>query len=76
MLPKMVKMTGEIVKRATLPVTVKTRLGWDGEDSVNIMGSGAERLQVSISAFAALSIHGRTRCQMYKGSRGGNRSTM
>ena len=61
--PKMVKMTGEIVKRATLPVTVKTRLGWD-DDSINIM-EVAERLQdVGI---AALSIHGRTRCQLYKG---------
>lgn len=62
--PKMVKMTGEIVKRATLPVTVKTRLGWD-EDSINIM-EVAERLQdIGIKA---LSIHGRTRAQMYKGS--------
>ncbi|HUM45840.1 MAG TPA: tRNA dihydrouridine synthase DusB [Chitinophagales bacterium] len=61
--PKMVTMTGEIVKRATLPVTVKTRLGWD-DDTINIM-EVAERLQdVGI---AALSIHGRTRCQMYKG---------
>lgn len=61
--PKMVKMTGEIVKRSPLPVTVKTRLGWD-DDSINIM-EVAEKLQdVGI---AALSIHGRTRCQMYKG---------
>lgn len=61
--PKMVTMTGEIVKRSRLPVTVKTRLGWD-DDSINIM-EVAERLQdVGI---AALSIHGRTRCQMYKG---------
>ncbi len=61
--PKMVTMTGEIVKRAMLPVTVKTRLGWD-DDSINIM-EVAERLQdVGI---AALSIHGRTRCQLYKG---------
>jgi len=62
--PKMVRMTGEIVKRASLPVTVKTRLGWD-EDSVNIMDV-AERLQDT--GIAALSIHGRTRCQMYKGT--------
>ncbi len=62
--PKMVKMTAEIVKRATLPVTVKTRLGWD-EDSVNIF-EVAERLQDI--GIAALSIHGRTRAQMYKGS--------
>lgn len=61
--PKMVTMTGEIVKRSSLPVTVKTRLGWD-DDSINIM-EVAERLQdVGI---AALSIHGRTRCQLYKG---------
>lgn len=61
--PKMVTMTGQIVKRATLPVTVKTRLGWD-DDTINIM-EVAERLQdVGI---AALSIHGRTRCQLYKG---------
>lgn len=61
--PKMVKMTGEIVKRASLPVTVKTRLGWD-DDSINIM-EVAERLQdIGIEA---LSIHGRTRTQMYKG---------
>jgi nifR3 family TIM-barrel protein len=62
--PKMVKMTSEIVKRATLPVTVKTRLGWD-EDSVNIL-EVAERLQDI--GIAALSIHGRTRTQMYKGN--------
>jgi nifR3 family TIM-barrel protein len=62
--PKMVTMTGEIVKRSSLPVTVKTRLGWD-DDSINIY-EVAERLQdVGI---AALSIHGRTRAQMYKGS--------
>jgi nifR3 family TIM-barrel protein len=62
--PKMVKMTGEIVKKSTLPVTVKTRLGWDDE-SINIY-EVAERLQdVGISA---LSIHGRTRAQMYRGT--------
>ncbi len=62
--PKMVTMTGEIVKKSSLPVTVKTRLGWD-DDSINIY-EVAERLQdVGISA---LSIHGRTREQMYKGS--------
>lgn len=62
--PKMVKMTAEIVKRATRPVTVKTRLGWD-EDSINIM-EVAEKLQDI--GIRALSIHGRTRAQMYKGS--------
>ena len=62
-IPKMVKMTEEIVKRCTLPVTVKTRLGWD-HDSIKIVEI-AQRLQdVGIKA---LTIHGRTRQQMYKG---------
>lgn len=62
-IPKMVKMTETVVKATNLPVTVKTRLGWD-EDSKNIE-EVAERLQdVGIQA---LSIHGRTRVQMYKG---------
>jgi len=62
-IPKMVEMTREIVKMTDLPVTVKTRLGWD-EDSKHIV-EVAERLQdVGIEA---LSIHGRTRKQMYKG---------
>jgi len=62
-IPKMVEMTREIVKMTDLPVTVKTRLGWD-EDSKHII-EVAERLQdVGIEA---LSIHGRTRKQMYKG---------
>ena len=62
-IPKMVSMTKEIVNTCNLPVTVKTRLGWD-EDSKNIV-EVAERLQdVGI---AAISIHGRTRAQMYKG---------
>lgn len=61
--PKMIKLTEAVVKSTSLPVTVKTRLGWD-EDSKNIM-EVAERLQdVGIQA---LSIHGRTRMQMYKG---------
>lgn len=63
-IPKMAMMTGEIVKIATRPVTVKTRLGWD--DSTKNILEVAERLQdVGI---AALTIHGRTRSQMYKGS--------
>jgi tRNA-dihydrouridine synthase B len=63
-IPKMVKMTSEIVKITDLPVTVKTRLGWD-ESTKNVM-EVAERLQdIGIKA---LSIHGRTRAQMYKGS--------
>jgi nifR3 family TIM-barrel protein len=59
----MVRLTEAVVKATDLPVTVKTRLGWD-ENSKNIE-EVAERLQdVGISA---LSIHGRTRQQMYKG---------
>ena len=62
-LPKMQKMTEEIVKRVDKPVTVKTRLGWD-ENTIKIK-EVAQRLQdVGIQA---LSIHGRTRKQMYKG---------
>ncbi len=61
--PKMVNMTAEIVKRSKLPITVKTRLGWD-EQSKNIV-EVAERLQDI--GIAAISIHGRTRMQMYKG---------
>ena len=59
----MVTLTKEMVKKTKLPVTVKTRLGWD-ESSIKIV-EVAERLQdVGI---AAISIHGRTRSQMYKG---------
>lgn len=62
-IPKMVAMTKEIVNSTHLPVTVKTRLGWD-EDTKYIV-EVAERLQdVGIEA---ISIHGRTRKQMYKG---------
>lgn len=60
----MVRLTKAVVSSTSLPVTVKTRLGWD-HDSINIE-EVAERLQdVGIKA---LSIHGRTRCQLYKGS--------
>lgn len=63
-IPLMVKLTEAMVKRTHLPVTVKTRLGWDS-DSIKIV-EVAERLQdVGIEA---ISIHGRTRVQMYKGS--------
>jgi tRNA-dihydrouridine synthase B len=63
-IPLMVSLTEAIVKRTKLPVTVKTRLGWDS-DSIKIV-EVAERLQdVGIQA---ISIHGRTRVQMYKGS--------
>lgn len=61
---KMVKMTDAVVRATHLPVTVKTRLGWD--DSTKNVQEVAERLQdVGIQA---LTIHGRTRAQMYKGS--------
>ncbi|HMY83338.1 MAG: tRNA dihydrouridine synthase DusB [Saprospiraceae bacterium] len=60
---RMVSLTEAVVKATSLPVTVKTRLGWD-EDSKNIV-EVAERLQdIGIKA---LSIHGRTRKQMYTG---------
>ena len=60
---KMVRLTQAVVKAVDLPVTVKTRLGWD-TNSLNIM-EVAERLQdVGVQA---LSIHGRTRAQLYKG---------
>ena len=62
-IPKMVSLTKEIVNATSLPVTVKTRLGWD--DSSKYIVEVAERLQdVGIKA---ISIHGRTRAQMYKG---------
>lgn len=61
--PKMEKLTAEIVKSTHLPVTVKTRLGWD--ENTRYVVEVAERLQdVGIQA---ISIHGRTRKQMYKG---------
>ncbi len=63
-IPKMVKMTEAVVKATGLPVTVKTRLGWDA-GTLNVI-EVAERLQdIGIKA---LTVHGRTRVQMYKGS--------
>jgi tRNA-dihydrouridine synthase B len=60
---KMVKMTAAVVKATHLPVTVKTRLGWD--DNTKNVEEVAERLQdIGIQA---LTIHGRTRAQLYKG---------
>ena len=59
----MVRLTKSVISHTNLPVTVKTRLGWD-DDTRNIE-EVAERLQDI--GIAALSIHGRTRCQMYKG---------
>jgi nifR3 family TIM-barrel protein len=63
-LPKMIKMTDEIVKSTALPVTVKTRLGWD--EKTKYVVDVTERLQdVGIQA---ITVHGRTRAQMYKGN--------
>jgi nifR3 family TIM-barrel protein len=59
----MVSLTEAMVKHTDLPITVKTRLGWD-ENSIRIV-EVAERLQDV--GCAAISIHGRTRAQMYKG---------
>ncbi len=62
-IPKMIELTAAVVKSTNKPVTVKTRLGWD-ENTINIVDV-AERLQdVGIQA---LTIHARTRKQMYKG---------
>ena len=60
---KMVMITKRIVEAVSKPVTVKTRLGWD--DKSKIITELAERLQDC--GIQALTIHGRTRCQMYKG---------
>ena len=62
-IPKMLEITSAVVRAVKLPVTVKTRLGWD--DDSRIIVDLAERLQDC--GIAALSIHGRTRAQMYKG---------
>jgi nifR3 family TIM-barrel protein len=62
-LPKMQAMTKEIVNQVNIPVTVKTRLGWD-ENNIKIL-EVAKRLQDA--GIQALTIHGRTRKQMYKG---------
>ncbi len=62
-IPKMIRLTEEVIKNTHLPVTVKTRLGWD--ESTKNIEEVAERLQdIGVQA---LSIHGRTRVQMYKG---------
>lgn len=62
-IPKMIELTAAVVKSTRKPVTVKTRLGWD-ENSINIV-EVAERLQDA--GIQALTIHARTRKQMYKG---------
>jgi nifR3 family TIM-barrel protein len=63
-IPLMMEMTRAIVEASALPVTVKTRLGWD--DQQKIIVEVAEQLQDQ--GIAALTIHGRTRAQMYRGS--------
>jgi len=61
--PKFIEMTRKVVQAVNIPVTVKTRLGWD-DKSKNIVEI-AEKLQDT--GIQALTIHGRTRAQMYKG---------
>ncbi len=63
-IPKMIEMTKAIVKAVKLPVTVKTRLGWDSDNL--IIDKIAEQLQDA--GIKALTIHGRTRTQFYKGT--------
>ncbi len=62
-IPKMIEMTAKIVEAVDLPVTVKTRLGWDDESKIIV--DVAEKLQDT--GIKALTIHGRTRAQMYNG---------
>lgn len=62
-IPRMVRMTEAVIRATHLPVTVKTRLGWD--DRTRNVEEVAERLQDI--GVAALTVHGRTRVQMYKG---------
>jgi nifR3 family TIM-barrel protein len=62
-IPKLLKITQEVVKSVKLPVTVKTRLGWD--DNSKTIVTLAEQLQDC--GIAALAVHGRTRAQMYTG---------
>ncbi len=61
-IPKMLAITSAVVKAVKLPITVKTRLGWDDDNKIIV--ELAERLQDC--GIAALTIHGRTRAQMYK----------
>ena len=62
-IPRMLEITKKVVNSVNIPVTVKTRLGWDDDNKV--IGSLAEQLQDC--GIQALTIHGRTRSQMYKG---------
>jgi len=63
-IPLMIEMTSAIVKAVKLPVTVKTRLGWDDESKLIV--TVAEQLQDK--GISAITIHGRTRAQFYKGT--------
>src|SRR5256714_12032335 len=60
----MVRLTKAVVRSTTLPVTVKTRLGWD-DSTINIEEVAQLLQDIGVKA---LSIHGRTRCQLYKGT--------
>lgn len=62
-IPLMIEMTSAIVKAVKIPVTVKTRLGWDENNKIIV--EVAERLQDT--GIAGITIHGRTRSQMYRG---------
>ena len=62
-IPRMLKITSEVVNAVKIPVTVKTRLGWDDDGQVIVQL--AEQLQDC--GIQALTIHGRTRAKMYKG---------
>ena len=62
-LPHMQKMAGEVVKAVQLPVTAKTRLGWDDNDKPILEAA----LRLQDAGIAALAIHGRTREQLYSG---------
>ena len=62
-IPRMLQITSDVVKAVKLPVTVKTRLGWDDDNKIIV--DLAEQLQDC--GIQALTIHGRTRAQMYKG---------
>jgi nifR3 family TIM-barrel protein len=62
-IPLMIEMTRAIVEASSIPVTVKTRLGWDDQNKIIV--EVAEQLQDQ--GIKALTIHGRTRAQMYKG---------
>ncbi|WP_373812342.1 tRNA dihydrouridine synthase DusB [Porphyromonas loveana] len=62
--PLMIEITREVVRAVSLPVTVKTRLGWDNDSKIIV--DLAEQLQDC--GIAALTIHGRTRAQMYTGT--------